>query len=250
MASNVRRNALTGLLLALGAPVGLLAVRIWLAAHPLEPGFVFEEIAEQWPTYVYVALSTTVAFTIFGALLGRKIERVLRSAFTDPLTGIGNRRQLDARLAAELARARRYRTPLTLIVLDVDRLKAINDGAGHQAGDEALVTIARTLEATCRETDLVVRFGGDEFAVLAPHTDARTALELVERVLSAVRSRHLTLSAGVADLESVGAADARGLQNAADVALYRAKQAGRDRAALAPRGPTASEASAEVGSLA
>jgi diguanylate cyclase (GGDEF)-like protein len=189
--------------------------------------------------YVYLAASTSVVFMIVGRALGRHVDDLQALATTDALTGLFNRRHFEIRLREELARWQRYRTPVSLLIFDVDGLKPINDQSGHEAGDAALRMVADALRATCRTTDVIARLGGDEFAVLAPLTHAAEAIDLAERVRSVVREMHsqwgrVTVSVGVADSQQSVAAHPEALLAAADQALYVAKAAGRDRSSLAP----------------
>jgi diguanylate cyclase (GGDEF)-like protein len=166
--------------------------------------------------------------------LGQATRTLRDEALTDPLTGLANRRALENRLHQELRRARRYRTSLTCVMADVDGLKAINDALGHGAGDQALQAMATVLVAELRETDLAARAGGDEFLLLLPHTSARAARVLAERIrrrLLGVRvgppgaSLPVQASFGVAQLGA--GADGEAMVAAADRALYAAKRAGR-----------------------
>lgn len=154
-------------------------------------------------------------------------------ATTDPLTGLANRRMFDARLTAEYLQARRYKRPLSVMLLDADNFKRRNDKYGHDEGDLALKQLAELLTRTVRKSDLVVRYGGEEFVLLLPETDEERALKLGERILTAVRAQKwhmepMTVSCGVADL---CAAEKEHLQlvTCADKALYAAKRAGKDR---------------------
>jgi len=166
---------------------------------------------------------------------------------TDGLTGITNRRGFDDALDAEWRRARRNGAPLALAMLDVDHFKSYNDHYGHQAGDHCLRVVAGVIESFGRRPgDLVARYGGEEFALLAPVTDSAEAMALAEAVCLALAEQALphvqspygvvTISIGVASLspaELAETADAGLLVGLADQALYRAKQAGRNRAAMA-----------------
>ncbi|MBY0467123.1 MAG: diguanylate cyclase [Burkholderiales bacterium] len=161
---------------------------------------------------------------------------------TDELTGLTNRHGLDRAFQAELERVRRYQRPMTVILLDIDHFKTVNDDMGHLMGDKVLVDFARLLQAAARQVDTVCRFGGEEFLIICHETPPDQALELAERVLAAVRrhafacGRPITASAGVAsavDGDTVVSLEAR-----ADAALYQAKSTGRDRVCLAPA-PTA-----------
>lgn len=171
-------------------------------------------------------------------------SRLVRSGITDVLTGLYNRRYLQHRLTDELARARRERRPLACAMLDVDHFKPINDQWGHPAGDKVLAQIAHVIREECRESDIPVRYGGEEFAVLLPGAGLDEAAQVAERIRAAVEKSEfvlpgghalrLTISAGVSCAQA-GQADEelkpRGdrLIAEADVQLYRAKSAGRNR---------------------
>jgi diguanylate cyclase (GGDEF)-like protein len=175
------------------------------------------------------------------AIRRARSTRALRvEALTDPLTGLPNRRALEGRLHEELRRARRYRTPLSCVMADVDHLKPINDSLGHACGDQALQGMAAVLHAELRDTDFAARAGGDEFLILLPHTGAEEALVLAERVrrrLGTLRlgtgrsARPVGASFGVAQLADDG--DGQAMVDAADQALYAAKRAGRGQVRLA-----------------
>lgn len=241
--------ALYGILLALGAPGGLLLLKFILAGAPVSPTWLSQEVAAERLVYGYLLCSTTVVFVGLGVLLGKKEDRLQRESVTDPLTGLHNRRYFHERLCQEIARAERYETPLSLALIDVDRLKQINDTKGHDAGDVALCTVALALRQSCRKTDLVARFGGDEFALLAPATSAVDTAELATRVHAALREQGrarprlptLTVSIGIADLDT-SEPEAVTLYRAADGALYQAKAAGRNRTACAAFGDAQSSA--------
>lgn len=168
--------------------------------------------------------------------LRRRAEAASEMSMTDALTGLLNRYGLQRALQRELSEARRYTRPLSCLLLDIDFFKLINDTHGHAAGDAALMQAARVLTESVRGSDVVCRYGGEEFLVLAPETDASGAHSLAEKIRLAVSSRlfgdgerafALTLSAGVAELlpgESGNDMIAR-----ADLALYQAKHRGRDR---------------------
>ncbi len=162
--------------------------------------------------------------------------RLAEESVTDPLTGLRNRRALDARLASEGERARRYSLPLALVLLDVDFFKAYNDSFGHPTGDRVLEQLAGILMAMRRTGDFVARHGGEEFALLVTNTGLEGARFAAERLRRAVEEaewphRPVTVSLGVAVLEP-GMSDLQ-LMAAADDALYRAKQEGRNRVCAA-----------------
>ena len=170
--------------------------------------------------------------------------RLRRSGFTDVLTGWRNRRYLQARMKEELARARRERSNLVCLMLDIDHFKRINDSFGHAAGDQVLRELAHRIETEIRASDVAARWGGEEFIILLPDTDADAGRGLAERIRKSVSTSAFTLpdsscirvtvSIGIAgitpaegdnDFKTVGDA----LIARADVALYSAKAAGRDR---------------------
>jgi diguanylate cyclase (GGDEF)-like protein len=165
-----------------------------------------------------------------------------RLATLDHLTGCLNRRAFDTRLAAEVHRAHQRGGGLSLLIIDVDNFKDVNDGRGHLVGDQVLSGVSAALRDACRSGDVVGRIGGDEFALILPDTSGETAAALGERLRLAVRDLdvpiRVTLSIGVAELDSVVDTSLRLLQ-AADLALYDAKSAGRDGVAVHrhPRAP-------------
>jgi diguanylate cyclase (GGDEF)-like protein len=222
--------ALIAAVLALGAPSGLLAVR-WATGAFDGGASVVGLVSHDLPEFVYVTLSTIAAFSAFGYVLGRQADALLEMSRTDSLTGLRNHRGFEERLAEEVARATRYREPLSLLVVDVDGLKSINDHGGHHAGDLALRGVADAIRSGARQTDLTARVGGDEFAVIAPCTDAAAATALGERIRSLVIAHGaaaVTVSIGVATM-SGGQPPAALLREVADTALYAAKRAGKNR---------------------
>lgn len=173
-------------------------------------------------------------------------QRLQLISNTDGLTGIANRRHFDQTLAHEWARAQRARTPLSLIMLDVDVFKHFNDHYGHLAGDKCLQTLALTLAQTGgrRDGDLVARFGGEEFVALLPASDAPTALEVARKIQHAMQSLALphygapfgivTVSFGVATVVPERDQAPEELVRRADRAMYQAKQSGRNCIVVAP----------------
>lgn len=166
----------------------------------------------------------------------QQIEARLMEARTDPLTGLANRRAFDLELTRRISQRQRQGTPLSLMVIDVDHFKQINDTFGHQAGDAIILQVAQILASTSRVMDLVVRLGGDEFAISLTGTDLAEASLAVERVRTAIcektlvfegHEHHLTVSIGLA--EAMWDDDAASLIKRADMALYAAKEAGRNR---------------------
>jgi two-component system cell cycle response regulator len=181
--------------------------------------------------------SFVAAYVAQGDAAGRHLEELARLARTDALTGLPNRRALEEELSRAAARAARAGTPLSVLVLDVDRFKQVNDRYGHAAGDAVLAAVASRGAAALRAGDLMARIGGEEFAVLLPGADLERAREAAERVRAAVSaapiaadglSLEVTTSLGCAELEA-GEAGGRGLLARADAKLYEAKRAGRNR---------------------
>lgn len=180
-------------------------------------------------------------------------ERLEQLSVTDPLTGLANRRRLEETLQAEWQRAQRMRTPLSLAMVDIDHFKQYNDRYGHREGDRCLQRVATQLGRNVRDTDLVARFGGEEFAIVMPDTDPGAAHEVAERVRLAISDlaeplttdQVVTASVGVATLHDVARygtdqlAERQGtdqLVERADSALYEAKRAGRNRVRSADAG--------------
>ena len=163
--------------------------------------------------------------------------RLSHLATTDALTNVANRRHGEYLLELEVRRSRRYKLPLALIVFDIDRFKAINDRYGHPVGDAALRVVAEVTQAGLRNSDVLVRSGGEEFQVIAPHTSAIDALKMAEKIRLAIAQAdipgcdRLTISLGVAQLSDQESPDALTLR--VDAALARAKRAGRNCVELA-----------------
>ena len=166
----------------------------------------------------------------------RRLEAL---ATTDPLTRVLNRRALLDRLTAEVDRARRFSSSLTLLLLDVDHFKAINDTAGHLAGDSVLRQLGALLEEAVRKVDVVARYGGEEFVAILPETASEGGIVFAERLRERVAAQsfdigierpvHLTVSIGVATFPSPRVATTEDFFARADEALYRAKSGGRNQ---------------------
>jgi diguanylate cyclase (GGDEF)-like protein len=166
-------------------------------------------------------------------------EEALRLSYTDDLTGIYNHRFFIEQLAREVERHKRYSTPLSLLMIDIDYFKHYNDTNGHLAGDEVLRAIAILIERGVRQTDIVARYGGEEFSAILTNTGREGALEIAERIRknvsdtrfpneSAQPNKDLTVSVGVATFSS-SISTLTDLIREADHTLYRAKNGGRNR---------------------
>jgi diguanylate cyclase (GGDEF)-like protein len=183
-----------------------------------------------------------IAYELGGALkIMSLLEQVQRQAATDALTGLLNRRAFLDLVGREQARAARYGTPTSFLVVDIDHFKNVNDVHGHPAGDAVLRGIARTFEAATRTTDIVCRWGGEEFVVALPHTNGEDALLAAERIRARIEatahelpgggSLYVTASIGVATAASSWSSEQ--MLGAADAALYEAKATGRNCVCLA-----------------
>jgi diguanylate cyclase (GGDEF)-like protein len=156
----------------------------------------------------------------------------------DPLTGADNRRHLDQRLSAEIAFAGRHKRPLSIVLLDIDHFKAVNDRFGHEAGDHVLTELVTLLRERSRKADLLFRMGGEEFLLLLNDTGPEAAANVAEALREGIARAHLpvatqiTVSIGVSGLELSDTVDS--WVKRADVALYAAKDAGRNRVVVRP----------------
>jgi diguanylate cyclase (GGDEF)-like protein len=198
-----------------------------------------------WATQVSRLVLLAVA-TLLAAAIVLRSQRLRRQSRSDRLTGLPNRSFFDERVQAELSRARRYGEPVSLAMLDIDHFKKFNDTWGHAAGDVALRAVAAAILANVRQSDLVVRYGGEEFVVLLPGMGADAAMERVEDMRQTVEqlplsiprredSARVTVSIGLAVYGADGT-QAEDLLDRADARLFEAKAAGRNRLVGPPLG--------------
>ena len=242
-------RAVQGAVLAVGAPVGWWLMAVAAGSDPVAV------VGEYEALFLYLFVATLVAFALFGGVVGHREDRLLEAnrmldalSVSDPVTGLKNARYFRARLAEAWAHAATRHEPLSLVVIDLDRFKDVNDTWGHPTGDRVLLAVARALstavrggDTTARLGDDTARMGGEEFAVLLTGTGLLAAVSVAERLLDAVRALRIpadgggevrvTASAGLASSEE-GAASPDDLYARADAAMYAAKHAGRDRLAL------------------
>ena len=182
------------------------------------------------PTDLDLMLARTRTLLEFKAYLDSCEE----AAFTDHLTGLANRRRFERQLEREVGRVLRFERPFSLLMVDIDNFKNLNDTFGHDAGDDAIRRISRVLREGTRGIDLAARIGGEEFAVLLVETSKTGGLDVAERLRLAIKALEtpsggrITASFGVAECPT-DAQTASGISKAADVALYEAKRNGRDR---------------------
>lgn len=211
-------------LILTGQPLPALALSDWTA----------------WARFVLMALVYFHFGTLVGHNVRQSVERVskLQSlAATDALTGLINRRQFNLRLQAEVSRARRHRSPLTLALFDIDDFKKLNDFYGHTVGDRILRELGQLLVSNTRESDVTARYGGEEFAIILPETRQMEAYEFLERLRSLVSKTvfclpdnplTITISIGLAQFDPQAHTVAE-FVNQADAALYEAKRKGKNQ---------------------
>ena len=225
------------LLLRALAPLALgCATTSALLGMPIDLATPMTVIVASLPLLVLYPLAiSTVAYSM-GRKLARQNRQLDALGRTDGLTGLANRRHGFAQARKELARYQRTGRPAVLLILDVDRLKSINDRYGHPAGDEVLCVVAETLRECCRAVDVAARYGGDEFLLVFPDTNlggAETAARRIRRRLQTqafhtARDLRCTVSLGAAEA-TIGTTNVDAWIEQADAALYRAKAEGRDR---------------------
>lgn len=179
------------------------------------------------------ALAPQLAVAIDRRQLEIRAVELEKRSITDSLTGLMNRGYIEERLIEEMSRANRYRTQMSLLMVDVDNFKSYNDTFGHPAGDVALVLVAKAMKDTLRAADVAARYGGEEFAILLPQTDAAEAASIAERLRQRVERtefprRQVTISVGFAEF-TPEFAEPRDWITAADMALYDAKELGKNR---------------------
>lgn len=213
------------------------ALTAWLVLR-LDLGARFLAFAQANPQFDPLACLLVLAasapfFAIFAWRRWREATGLLADADTDALTGLGNRRKAERILDVEFDRCLRYERPLALIMFDIDHFKRINDGFGHPAGDMVLKRVARRVRRKMRNTDYLVRWGGEEFLLVCPETELDGAIRIAERIRRAIGQRPIsrvgvvTASFGVAAYAHEGTVGQ--LIAVADRHLYVAKQQGRDR---------------------
>jgi two-component system cell cycle response regulator len=195
--------------------------------------------------------------------LRRRLEesnaQLEQMAATDPLTGLYNRRHLGRVVEQLFAETQRYDKDLSCVMIDLDAYKQLNDGYGHQVGDQLLVMAGKVIAANMRRMDVAARYGGDEFVLLLPHATAEEASQVAERIRGEYRQASaallqkghggVTMSIGIASARTVGAASSEQLLGRADAALYQSKDAGRNRITIAQPAPAVKIAEAQAATI-
>ena len=199
------------------------------------PGIFFFGACFVWFSS-FIALQTTLDVM--------RISDLEHETFTDPLTGAYNRRFMQQRLAEEISKARRYSFQLSILMFDLDYFKRVNDEHGHQAGDQMLIEVSTLVNQQLRDSDVLSRYGGEEFLIITPHTGSAEAQMLAERLRARIEAHeflqghagldtpalHTTVSIGLASLGDDSSTE-EALISVADKNLYRAKADGRNRIA-------------------
>ena len=225
----------------------LVATSLWDLNDPRYAPFPYGLF--DWSTQISRLILLGVASILAAAIVLRS-QSLRRLSRSDRLTGLPNRSYFDERVIIELSRARRYGQPLTMAMIDVDFFKRFNDTYGHAAGDVALRMVARSILESIRQSDLIVRYGGEEFVAVFPGMDPAAAFERVEAIRNRIaavpillprrlEALHLTISAGIAVYGADGTS-AEDLLDTADNRLFAAKEAGRNRVVGPPPGLVAS----------
>ncbi len=218
--------------------VGVELVRVWVGfSMGVNPDIATPRLAIV-SAVTYIVNISLLPLAVVWMMQSRVEWDLLRQSTVDPLTGALNRRGLEQALERELARCRRYGEDLTIAMLDLDHFKRMNDKYGHVAGDAILVNVAQFLGSQLRETDVVGRFGGEEFVLLFPHADIAKSSPILEQLCQALRDCadllpstyvRVTASFGVTSTSGRSTSEAGDLLREADVALYRAKANGRNQ---------------------
>jgi diguanylate cyclase (GGDEF)-like protein len=209
--------------------------------NSLESIFSIVELGEMIVIFVPILLVGYVT-TLLAADIQYAREELILLSDTDEMTGLKNRRAFKSELSNEVKKGARYKRPFSLMMLDADNLKQVNDQYGHGIGDKLIVTLARTIQESLRSTDVLARYGGDEFIVMLPETSANRAIEVAERIRLGVENTSFsadgdrvssTLSIGISCFPD-DSGDSEDIINRADQALYESKRKGRNTVSYLP----------------
>ncbi|TPW20973.1 MAG: diguanylate cyclase [Elusimicrobia bacterium] len=247
--------ALLGALLGLGSPVGAFLLRFYHAEPRIFAMWMEVELSANADFYGYMGLGTVAAFAFFGWYVGnhieshrvrnrnlrRRVEELHLKSVTDGLTGAYSHAYLQEVLGLELERAKAEGGPLSILMMDLDDFKKLNDGHGHLFGDRVLKELTETASMNIRHEDVLGRYGGEEFLVIMPGADADIAAAVAERVRRSFERAGIlpmrgeggtvttTVSIGAATYPGKGDTDPRALISKADTNLYSAKRAGKNK---------------------
>ena len=215
-----------------GVAFALISSLVWAVSNRLAGEPYSHEIIRYWNTGIRLSI-----FLVVVEILGNQRALLINEqslSRTDFLTGINNRREFYSRANLEILNSRRFNHPLTVVVMDVDSFKEVNDKQGHQAGDILLKIIAQTIQSAIRKTDMIARMGGDEFALLFPDTDQEGAFHVLEKVKNVIAEKmrgmnyQVTFSFGAATF-SAPQASTDELLSKADQLMYSAKLRGKNQ---------------------
>jgi two-component system cell cycle response regulator len=233
-----------GAVIGLGSPIGAFVLRFWLADPVLRQSWARSELDYNFLFYSYMAVGTVAAFILFGMLIGLRSERQRFSnrmlsarveelhlkSVTDALTGAFTYGYLYEVMEIEIQRTLTEKLPLSLMLLDIDEFKRVNDSHGHLFGDRVIKETAETISAHVRSDDILGRYGGDEFVVVMPGADQAVAAHIAERVRAGIAKNGYmtTVSIGIATFDGRGERKPADLLHDADMNLYQAKHDGRN----------------------
>jgi diguanylate cyclase (GGDEF)-like protein len=214
-----------------GLHMAVLSALVWFAVNRAADGSANDVVVSAWNTLMRLGF-----FAVVGSLVAQvrlRVEELEALATTDALTGVRNGRFFRDAIAAEVVRCRRHPQPFTVVYIDLDGFKKVNDKHGHDAGDRVLKTVGRSLRSGFRELDVVARLGGDEFAALLPATDRASAVAAVRRANALVEESiregqwPVTLSVGAVTFETPPGDERSALQEA-DALMYEIKTSGKN----------------------
>lgn len=234
-----------GFVLGLGSPIGAFVLRYWLADPLMRVLWMRHELDYNLIFYVYMGVGTVIAFMAFGAIIGlrseaervrsrilsARVEELHLKSVTDALTGTFSHGYLHEVLELEIQQALTSGQALSVMVIDIDDFKRINDGHGHLFGDRVIKETAETVAANVRSEDIIGRYGGDEFVVIMPGAETAKARQIAGRVCEGVAKNgfNATVSIGVATYEGGKDETPGDLFHRADMNLYQAKHDGKNR---------------------
>jgi diguanylate cyclase (GGDEF)-like protein len=234
-----------GFCVGLGSPVGAFLMRYWMADPILKVLWVRHELQYNFLFYGYMGVGTVAAFMAFGYWLGVRSERqrvnnrILNArldelhlkSVTDSLTGAFTHGYLHEILELEIQHSLTHKTPLSVLMLDIDDFKKINDSHGHLFGDRVIREVAETIAASIRSEDILGRYGGDEFMVIMPGADAAIAGQAANRICHGIAQNgyNATVSIGATTFSGQREQDIKAIVEQADANMYQAKREGKNQ---------------------